>query len=71
MLPKTLPLLPLLPLFLGTSPQLPRQAPYLVILEIRLQRDPGQRWGWDQVFGGALGLGLQGTQQGEAQPQET
>lgn len=45
--------------------------PYLVILEVWLQRDPGQSGGWDQVWGGILGLGLQGPQEGKAQPQET
>lgn len=46
-------------------------APYLVILEVPLQRDLEQRRGWDQVWSGGLGLGLQGPQQGETQPQET
>lgn len=54
----------------GALPLRPRQGPHLVSSEVSLQRDPGQRRGGDQVRGGVLGLGLQGPQQGEAQPQE-
>lgn len=55
----------------GALPLRPRQVPHPVSSEVSLQRDPGQRRGWDQVRGGVLGLGLQGPQQGEAQPQES
>ena len=55
----------------GTSLQLHLQVTYLLILEVRLHRDQEQRRGWDQVWGGILGLGLQGPQQDKAYPQET
>ena len=68
-----LPLLPSVHTLPGASLQLPPtpQASYQLILEVRLQRDPEQRRGWDQVWGGVLGLGLQGPQQDKAYPQET
>ena len=40
---------PLLPLFPRPCLQVPLLAPYLVVLEVLLQRDLAQRWGWDQV----------------------
>ena len=62
---------PLLTRFPARPLLLSLRGPYLVSLEIGLQRDPGQRWGPQQSGGGTPGLGVQGPQQGEAQPQET
>ena len=62
---------PLLTRFPARPLLLSLRGPYLVSLEIGLQRDLGQRWGPQQSGGGTPGLGVQGPQQGEAQPQET
>lgn len=56
---------------LGTSLQLSLQAPYLVLLEVGLQGDRGQKWGSDRTDEGVLGRSLQGPQQDEAQTQDT
>lgn len=71
MLPETPPLLLSARPFPRPPLQLPLRTPYLVILEVRLQRDAGQRWGRDQLWGGVLGQHLQGSQQDKAQTQRT
>lgn len=58
------------PSLCARSLQLLLPASYPVILKAPLQGDPGETWGWDQVGSRILGLGQQGSQQGEAQIQE-
>lgn len=62
---------PLLTRFPARPLPLSLWGPYLVSLEVGLQRDLGQSWGPQQSGGGTPGLGVQGPQEGEAQPQES